>query len=183
MPLTPEQKAERKRQRMLDKARQYQRSTYMRKFVAPVFQKMIRSEFAAKPEGHEKAVVDGQIEHVWRAVGECVCVTCGSVNAWNSGIKGMHTGHFVPSRRNSVLLEEKNVAPQCAHCNYYGQGAPAAFHLWMHEVRGQATIDYLRVLKTLSQSFTVEELVDKRIQFAERLKAAEDSMKGVDVEF
>mgnify|MGYP003628932328 CR=1 FL=1 len=182
MPLTPEEKAARHRQRLLNKASEFQTSTYLRKFVAPLFQKMIRAESGADRRQFVTAVVRGEIHQVPRHVGECVCVTCGKADAWNSGIKGIHAGHFLASRRNSILLEEDNVAPQCSHCNYYASGAPQAFRKWMLAVRGEEVVERLERLKTQSVSFDREQLVDLRIEYGDRLKAAEFSMK-TDVPF
>jgi len=106
-----------------------------------------------------------------------VCVTCGKVDSWDSGIKGMHTGHFLASRRNSILLEEANVAPQCSSCNFYRSGAPSEFRMWMEAVR-PASIERLENLKRQSVSWTLDDLVDKRIEYSKRLKAAELKMKG-----
>lgn len=176
MPLTQAEKAERARQRMLDTAKQYQTTTYCRKFVAPLFQKMIRAEAGADHRPYLTAVVEGQIRQVKRELGQCVCVTCGKVDRWDSGIKGMHTGHFLASRRNSILFEELNVAPQCSHCNFYLSGAPQAFRQWMEFMRGEGVIEYLQRRKTVSVSFSLDELVDMRIAYAARLKAAEETI-------
>lgn len=178
MPLTQTEKDERARQRMLDKAKEYQATTYCRKFVSPLFQRMIRAEAGADPRTYLTAVVNGEIQQVKRELGQCVCVTCGKVEKWDSGIKGMHTGHFLASRRNSILFEELNVAPQCSHCNFYRSGAPQEFRLWMIKVRGAEVVERLEKLKTESVSFGREELVDMRIDYAARLKAAEERMKG-----
>ena len=175
--LSPEEKAARHRQRLLDKAAEYQTSTYLRKFVAPLFQKMIRAEAGADPRRYVTAVVDGDIRQVERELGQCVCVTCGAVERWDKGIEGMHTGHFLASRRNSILLAEANVACQCAHCNYRCSGAPQAFRKWMLAVRGENVVWGLEQLKTQSRSFDREELIDMRIAFAARLTAAEERMK------
>jgi len=177
MALTDDEKRARKRDRMLEKAREYTTGTYCRKFVSPLFQKMIRAEFGAHSGDVEHAILDGQLDLIARRRGQCVCVTCGTVKAWDSGIKGIHTGHFLASRCNSILLEESNVAPQCSSCNYYRSGAPQAFRRWMLAVRGQETVERLERLKTESRTFQRDELVDLRIGFAARLKAAEDSMK------
>lgn len=179
MPLTPAEKDERSRCRMIETAKQYQASTYIRKFVAPLFQKMIRAEAGADPRPYLTAVVDGEIRQVKREVGQCVCVTCGKVDSWDSGIKGMHTGHFLASRRNSILFEEMNVAPQCSHCNFYLSGAPQAFRKWMLMVRGPSVVERLEQLKTESVSFSREELVDMRINYQRRLKSAEERMKNL----
>lgn len=175
---TPEEKAETARQRLIEKAKAFSTGTYCRKFVAPLFQKMIRAEFAALSDGIALAVKDGVIQHIPRRVGQCVCVTCGKVDAWDSGIKGMHTGHFLASRRNSILLVELNTAPQCSNCNFYRDGAPSEFRIWMEAVRGVAIIEHIEALKRTSVTFSRDELVDMRIEFSKRLKAAEQEMKG-----
>jgi hypothetical protein len=176
--LSPEEKAARERERMIDKSREMSTGTYCRKFVAPLFQRMIRAEAAAEPAWDTKAVVDGEVVGVYRRVGQCVCITCGKVDAWDSGIKGMHTGHFLASRRNSILLVEANCAPQCSHDNFYRSGAPNEFRQWMLAVRGIAVIERLESLKRTSVTFSRDDLVDMRIAFSARLKAAELKMKG-----
>ena len=172
-------KAARARQRLLETAKTMAAGTYCRKVVAPLFQRMIRAEAGALPEGYYPAIRRNVIAPIYKCVGECVCVTCGDVNAWDSGIKGMHTGHFVASRRNSILLEEDNVAPQCSSCNFYQSGAPTEFRMWMIEIRGIEVIERLQALKRESVSFSRDELVDLRIAFRDRLKAAEAKMKGI----
>ena len=174
--LTDEEKRIRKRSRFLEKACEYQTSTYLRKFVAPLFQRVIRAEYGASTETTAEAVIDGVLCYVPRKVGQCVCVTCGKVQAWDSGIKGMHCGHFLASRRNSIVLEEDNVAPQCSHCNYYASGVAAAFRHWMEQVRGIEVIERLERLKSDIRKFSREELVDLRLGYLDRLKAAVDSM-------
>jgi hypothetical protein len=178
MPLTTEERAERHRTRMLEKAREFQTTTYSTRFVAPLFQRMVRAEAGADPRQFVTAVVDGEIRQVERSLGFCACVTCGKVLRWDSGIKGLHTGHFLASRRNSILLEESNCAPQCSACNYYRSGAPQEFRLWMRFVRGPECIERLEKLKTESRTFGRDELVDLRIAYAARLAAAEASMRN-----
>lgn len=177
--MSSEAKALKKRERMLAKAAEYQTGTYSSKFVAPLFQSVIRAEAGAQPEGLAVAVVAGDFSQVPRKVGQCVCVTCGKVLAWDSGIKGMHTGHFLASRRMSILFEEENCACQCSFCNYYASGQQQLFRKWMIEVRGIEVVKRLEMLKNSVRTFSREELVDMRIAFAARLKAAEDRMKGV----
>lgn len=175
--MTTEEKAQRARDRMIEKAKEYKVTTYVRKFVSPIFQRMIRAEFGADRTAFVPAVVEGSIEDVPRRVGQCACVTCGKVERWDSGIKGMHTGHFLASRRNSILFEETNVAPQCQNCNFFLSGAPRAFRIWMLHVRGEDIVTHLEQLKTQSVSFTRPELVDMRLDYTERLQAAEEKMK------
>lgn len=165
------------RERMLKTAKRHQSSTYARKFVAPIFQRMIRAEFAADPSPTAPAVIGCEVEDVPRRMGQCVCVTCGSVQRWNSGVTGIHTGHFLASRRNSILFAEDNVAPQCSTCNTFRSGDPQAFRRWMLHVRGEDIVTHLEYLKTQSVSFSRAELVDMRLNYTDRLKAAEERMK------
>lgn len=157
---------------MIDKAHERGVGKYIREFVAPVYQRMIRAEFGADPRQYVSAIVDGELRQVKRSIGQCVCVTCGKIGAWNSGIKGMHTGHFLAGRGNSILFEDDNVAPQCSGCNYYGSGEQQLFRKWMIAVRGMETVERLERLKATTTQFTREELVDMRIAFKARLDAA-----------
>lgn len=177
MKLTSEQKLKNSRARMLEKANSMGTRKYINNFVAPLFQKMIRAEAGADKRRFVPAVVNGDILSVEREIGQCVCVTCGTVKAWDSGIKGMHCGHFLASRCNSILFEEENTAPQCSHCNYYRSGEQQLFRKWMISVRGQEAVERLERLKPQSKTFTREELVDMRIATQARLDAAIMLMK------
>lgn len=165
-------------ERMLETARQYSTGTYVNRFVAPAFQKMIRAEAGASRINPVSAVVDGNITLVRRpSPGDVVCVTCGKVGQWASGLGGMHTGHFLASRRHSILFEEMNVAPQCSRCNRYESGAPERFRMWMEAVRPEH-IERLERLKNTVRQFTREELVEMLVSYRARLKAAERIMRG-----
>jgi hypothetical protein len=174
--MTDAEKAERKRDRMIEKAHEKKIGTYVAKFVAPVFQKMIRAEAGAQPAGQSPSVVMGEMTWSLRLVGSCVCVTCGKVEPWSRGLSGMHTGHFLAGRGFSIVFEEDNVAPQCSRCNRYLGGSPQEFRLWMSEVRGENSVQRLRRLKGTIRKFTREELVDMRIEYEARLKAAIERM-------
>ncbi len=178
--LTPEEKRERKRHRMIEKAREYSLGTYSRKFVAPVFQRMIRAEAAALPAGNSPTVIDGKVyECRHRNVGQCMCVTCGKVGPWKGNSVGggpIETGHFLASRRASILYEETNLHPQCKHCNQHLSGNQANYEIWMQYVYGAEEVERLRRRKAETVQWTREELVDMRMQFQERLKAAEERM-------
>ncbi len=179
--LTPEEKAERKRQRMIEKARDtHTIGSYASNVLAPVFQKMIRAEAGARPAEWSRAIVDGKVDIVRRFVGQCVCVTCGKVLPWkNSG--GTHgaldTGHFLHGVA-ATRFDEDNVAPQCVSCNKYHDGAGFDYRLWMTAVRGAETVERLTRLNNTVRRFTFEELVDMNLEYAARLKAAIERMQG-----
>ena len=186
MTLTPEEKAERIRQRMIEKANEDKLATYAGK-VAVVFQKMIRAEAGAQPAGWARAYGPGdwnrsdvyRVNDIWRNVGHCVCVTCGKVLPWTTGTGSMQTGHFDHGRSHaSLLFEEDGVAPQCSFCNKERGGADADYTQWMLAVRGKEVVERLKKLKHTVRRFTFEELVDMKIEYAARLKAAIERMES-----
>lgn len=177
--IPPELKAKRARQKLLEKAKEYTTGTYSRKFVAGTFQRMVRAEAGADQRRFAIAVVDGKVQQVARSLGECVCVTCGKIAFWTgNGIGGgeIETGHFIGSRRVSILFEERNAHPQCKNCNRHLYGNHGCYEMWMRAVYGQEEIDRLRRLKNASITFDREQLVDFRIAFQARLKAAMEKM-------
>lgn len=145
--------------------------------VAAIFQRMIRAEYAARPAGSVTAVdKTGSLACIKRDVGMCVCVTCGVTRRWDSGIRFMHTGHFVASRRASIVLDERNVAPQCYSCNVHGQGRTVEFHKWMLAERGQDVIDDLLRLRNEAIAYDREQLVQMWFIFKQRLDVAQQRM-------
>ncbi len=168
------------RDRMLAKAEDYQIHTYASKFVAKDFQRVIRAEAGAQPDGDTQAIVAGRLDCVRRSRGQCVCVTCGTIGPWSGGGfgRGMQTGHFLPGRRFAILLEEDNVAPQCTACNHHGGGMPKEYRLWMEHVRGPEAIERLEKLKATTRRFTRPELVDMRIAYKLRMKEAKRVLLG-----
>lgn len=178
--LHPKEKAERARQRMIATAKKYQIGTYAGQ-VARVFQRMIRAEAGAKPAAHAPVLKDGGwMRASWREVGQCACVTCGKIGPWKSskqlGVGSIETGHFIGSRRNSILFEEDNVAPQCVACNQHRGGEPQLYRKWMLWQRGEQVVERLERLKNETRQFSREELVDMKIAYTARLKAAEAKM-------
>lgn len=176
--LTAEEKAKRARQRKIEVARGMSTHTYSTKFVAPIFQRMIRAEAGSLPVGMAHAIVAGEVTQVFRRIGQCVCVTCGKVVSWTSHAGLMQTGHFLPGRRFSILFSEENVAPQCVYCNKFRGGAIEDYRYWMEQVRGVEVIERLTRLKaTTSRQYTHEELVDMGIGYKARLEAAVERMQ------
>ena len=112
-----------------------------------------------------------------------MCITCGKVRPWKShgaAAGNMEAGHFLAGRYASILLEETNCHPQCSYCNDQLSGNQGNYTLWMQYVYGQEEIDRLKRLRAGVRQFSVEEVVDMRIEFGVRLKAAEERMKGTD---
>lgn len=155
-------------------------TTRARQQVAALFQKMVRAEWGAKPSGHVCAVQDGRIVTIERHCGQCVCITCGRVTAWDAGLKHMHTGHFISGRSASILFDERNVAPQCAHCNVYRHGATADFLIWMEAIHGSAAVNELQQKRHAPAGYDRTALVDMWFEFSARLKAAQLTMRTIE---
>jgi hypothetical protein len=57
--------------------------------------------------------------------GYCYCYTCDKRMFWKGD--GAQAGHFNQGRGNSILLNEKEVRPQCEICNCYHYGEQHEF--------------------------------------------------------
>lgn len=164
---------------MIEDAKRFSTGTYIAKRVAPLFQRMVRAERACRSASKDIAVVNGECAYVFRDKGECVCITCGSVHPWKGNtIHGgtLDTGHFIGSRRNSIVFEENNAHPQCKQCNLYLGGNQRHYETWMRRVYGDAEVERLQRLKNITKQFTRDELIDLKLEFTARVKAAEQRM-------
>jgi len=128
-----------------------------RNLTAKTFQKMIRVEAANRG-------------------GELECVTCGAIDQWNAGFQ-MQAGHYVSSRCNAILFEENNVHVQCSRCNVYLHGNQERYSAFMLNKYGPSEVERLQLLRNASRQFTKDELVEMRIDFMDRIKAAEERLR------
>ena len=88
----------------------------------------------------------------------------------------MHAGHFLPTRRLSILFDERNVHPQCSGCNK-ASGNPAAYFQFMLAEYGQEVIDDLHRLKHCGDvKYEREDYVRMRLSYVDRTKAAVKKM-------
>ena len=172
--------------RHLEKSKEW-RLTTLRAKASTAMQKAIRAESGAFV-GNVKCVVNGVVETVYSQLGQVVCVTCGVGMPWSS--TGTHAGHFLGSRNAYIVFEELGVHPQCANCNKHQSGKPEAYRIYMLDVYGQEIIEDLERRKRgwfldedgneqRLEPLTREQLVLKRISYLDRIKAAEDIIKGV----
>ena len=60
--------------------------------------------------------------------GYCECFTCGVKLYWN---KGVDAGHFMSRKHYSTRWDERNVKPQCKHCNMYRNGEQYKFSQYL----------------------------------------------------
>lgn len=87
----------------------------------------------------------------------CACVTCGREYP-RKGVGSIQAGHFVASRTNAILFDERNCHGQCYGCNVGRSGAHVEYFIWMEGQYGREVIDELRALKFTTRKFTVPEL-------------------------
>lgn len=79
---------------------------------------------------------------------EGMCVTCKGIFPF----KKLQAGHFVPGRKNNVLLEERVVYTQCWKCNAPSHlgglaGNYIEYFIFMEHEVGREKIEELRALK------------------------------------
>jgi len=161
--------------RHMEAARKWSLQTLKAK-TATDFQRFIRAKAAAAPSGAGLCVLDGKPSMVWRSQGELLCVTCGSVGPWNAN--SFDAGHWLASRRNSILFEETNCHSQCKYDNRTG-GAPEAYREFMLAAYGPEEMERLQQLKNnVSKKFTKEQLVLMRLSYRDQTKVFMDILKG-----
>lgn len=103
-------------------------------------------------------------------IDNCLCVTCGREYP-RTGVGCIQAGHFVASRANSILFDERNCHGQCYGCNVGRGGAHVEYFVWMENTYGRDVIDELRRLKLQSRKFTVDELHEIEVTY--KLKTGE----------
>lgn len=157
-----------KKSKHMERAKQVRPLTYLHKYVAPKLQKAIRIEAALSPS--QEVMVEGELMTAVVAAPLCVCVTCGAVGHYTV----MNAGHYLASRRPSIILDERGIHVQCVTCNMTLSGNVSVYHEFMLLTHGQEVIDDLhRLRNTVSKHWTYEELVDLRMEYDGRIKDGE----------
>ena len=151
--LTPQDKYDRKAQRMLEKLNTMQLGT-AKNFVAKDFQKMVRLE---------SIEADGLVS----------CVTC----SWRGSHKQCDGGHFVSRDFNATVFNLWNCHVQCKNCNGHLHGNLSVYRPFMVERYGESTVKALESLKKSDKRFTREELVELRMGFRQRIAELEEFLR------
>ena len=121
--------------------------------VATIYQEMVRWEYAAQ---------HGGMLH---------CVTC-EAKAHVRDKQAFDAGHYIPGRRASVIFHPMNCAPQCKGCNQYGGGKRAEYKDYMIATYGPDDVEALEELAREDHKFTYEQLLELKLEFMARTKAA-----------
>lgn len=111
-----------------------------------------------------------RMKHADPHTGLVKCVTCGVWKHW----KEMQAGHFVPSRSNSILFDERGVYPQCYSCNVCRHGNTHEYIEFMKRTVGPEKAEEIRLdlihLSKQTKSFTAEELEALRVYYGNNSK-------------
>ena len=92
-----------------------------------------------------------------------ICITCGKPFTYSK----LQCGHFVPSRRDSLIFEEHNAAAQCYMDNVRRQGAWVEFEMELLKRYGPDEVQRLKMLKFIDFKYSVEELRDIATKYRE----------------
>lgn len=102
--------------------------------------------------------------------GYCNCVTCGAKLPW----KKMQAGHFIDSRCNSVLFNEKIVYPQCVGCNMFLNGNKIKYFLFMLKNYTAREIEEFENLKHTPLQYKLNDY----LEIADMYKSKADALLG-----
>ena len=91
--------------------------------------------------------------------GYVYCYTCGKRMFWKND--GAQAGHFNQGRRNSILLNEKEVRPQCYECNYYYYGKQHEFGERLRKEIGEEEFKKVKQQKHKTVKFTKKYWMEK----------------------
>jgi hypothetical protein len=89
------------------------------------------------------------------------CVTCQKRMPWEDS----QAGHFIKRGHAATRWDERNVAPQCARCNLYLNGAQDEFAAYIVRRFGQPALEELIRLKHTEKRWRIPELKELLEQY------------------
>ena len=97
---------------------------------------------------------------------EGMCVTCNKSLPY----KKLQAGHFINSRRNAVLFDERIVYTQCYGCNVGNGGAYVEYFVFMEQEWGREKIDEFRKLKHTTVQYKLHDFKEIEVRFNTKRK-------------
>lgn len=94
------------------------------------------------------------------------CYTCGIVKHW----KEVDAGHFMSRAKYSTRWDEKNVKPQCKHCNMTNGGHQYEFAKHLDREYGKGTADAVQTRSNLMSKWSSFELREMIAYYQDKLK-------------
>jgi len=102
--------------------------------------------------------------------GNVICVTCGKKLHW----KESQASHFIDSRCNSVLFNEKIVHPACYRCNVILHGNKVKYFLYMKSIGyTDKQLEIFEMLKNKPLKYTKQDYID----ISDKYKAKVEMLK------
>jgi hypothetical protein len=110
--------------------------------------------------------------------GNVACVSCGRVMPWEGG--EAQGGHYIPATKSVTVFTPENVNPQCVHCNYHSLTSTSEqqYRIWMVAEHGEEFVAELEASRFGNRKYTVEEMVDLRIECSEKIKLYRKRLAG-----
>jgi hypothetical protein len=102
------------------------------------------------------------------------CVSCGAKKHW----KQLHGGHFVSGRSHGVVLDERNVWPQCRNCNYYKSGNQEGYLTFMLATFGIDVVEAIKRNRHRERKWTRPELLELRAAIRKEIRGHEIRLRG-----
>ena len=146
MALSAEERAARKRERMLHTL-ECVGLVKARNLVCKELQKLVRLEAIEE---------DGLVS----------CVTCD----WRGDYRDCHAGHFIPRTHPVTQFDRRNLSVQCVSCNVFLSANLAKYEEYMLATHGADVVEELKRLKREAKVWTRDELVDLKIEYMARIK-------------
>ena len=151
--------------------------------AAKELQLLVRAEAGACTK-RQLCVQSGRPVKAVSPLGYCRCVTCGVLLAYKgSSWDGNHMqgGHYLRGRTGakSVMLDERNVHPQCSGCNgrINSEDVQANYRIYMMDRYGESECQELLMRKNVCGPPSDDEIVRLREDFRKRIKIAEGKME------
>jgi hypothetical protein len=107
------------------------------------------------------------------------CCSCGVTRHYKDKMQG---GHYISRGRSATKLEESNINPQCASCNFkMGKGDSLVFEnyrQWMVETYGEEEIQRLKSLVAGEWKWSKPDLEEKLMEINARIREQEARVCG-----
>ena len=108
----------------------------------------------------ENAFDDGG---VWK----CNCISCGRPHRWEK----MNGGHFISRQNWAVIVDPRNVHPQCIWCNHHQSGNIPDYRAALVEKIGIREVEDLEKTRLSKDHIWIrEDLAVIKVDFLERIK-------------
>ena len=89
----------------------------------------------------------------------CNCFTCGK--QLEIGTRDCQAGHWIPRTYSPTKYDERNVRPQCGHCNEHRYGAPVEYRANLIDEIGADQVEELEIRSRQRWKWDKQELIEQ----------------------